>query len=150
MTSLYCHPQEFSGRCDEDLIPQIEALLSSGKTFTHIGTDRFDLIYNLTPEQEAEYYKLKYAGQIEEMLTSLFYAGNKRRYKSRRTPIDDLAGQLQISNLKHGTGLNYNPVLQYIHFIYCLPVLHGTLIERKGKDGVLCRSALRDEISELS
>lgn len=149
-TRLYCHPQELSGRCDEDLIPQIEALLSSGKTFTHTGTDRFELIYDLTPEQEVEYYKLKYAGRIEKMLTSLFYTGDKRRYKSRCSLIDDLAGQLQISTVKHGTELSFNPVLQYVHFAYRLLVLHGILIERKGKDGELCRSALRDEIPGLS
>jgi hypothetical protein len=49
--NLYLHPMNASGVVQEDLIPEVEKILSTGKTFEHYHTDVYDIIYDMTDEE---------------------------------------------------------------------------------------------------
>lgn len=48
---LYLHPQSASGEVEEDMIPDIEHILSYGTEFKHYHTDTYEILYDMTDDE---------------------------------------------------------------------------------------------------
>lgn len=154
-TDLYCHPMDLSGYCEENRIPEIEAILAKGTTFYHRRTDTYKQVYPYNREQETEYYRLTFREHIQARLLSLFTTKRRNLYKSPKEVIERLTNEIHIDTIKHTTGVSYgNPCETYITELYKEMVNKGLLIEAEKQIGActikLCRSANAKELKALN
>lgn len=154
-TDLYAHPMDLSGYCEESRIPEIEAVLAKGTTFSHRCTDTYKQIYPYNREQEIEYYRQTFRDYTWNKLLSLFTTKRRNLYKPQREIIDLLANQLGIDTVEHTCGVSSgNPCETYIYEVYKEMVTKGLLIEGQKRIGIssikLCRSANAKEIKYLN
>lgn len=154
-TDLYCHPMDLSGYCEVSRIPEIEAILAKGTTFTHRRTDTYKQVYPYNREQEIEYYRQTFRDYIHNELLSRFTTKRRNLYKSQREVIERLANQIRIHTIKHTLGVSCgDPCEAYIYEEYKEMVTKGLLIEGEKPVGVgkikLCRSANAKEIKYLN
>lgn len=154
-TDLYAHPMDLSGYCEESRIPEIEAVLAKGTTFSHRCTDTYKQVYPYNREQEIEYYRQTFRDCTRNRLLSLFTTKRRNLYKPQREIIDLLANQLGIDTVEHTCGVSSgNPCETYIYEVYKEMVTKGLLIEGQKRIGVssikLCRSANAKEIKYLN
>lgn len=152
---LYCHPMDLSGYCEENRIPEIEAILAKGTTFYHRRTDTYKQVYPYNREQETEYYRLTFREHIQARLLSLFTTKRRNLYKSPKEVIERLTNEIHIDTIKHTTGVSYgNPCETYITELYKEMVSKGLLIEAEKQIGTctikLCRSANAKELKALN
>lgn len=118
-TDLYCHPMDLSGYCEESRIPEIEAILAKGTTFSHRCTDTYKQVYPYNREQEIEYYRQNFHDHIQNNLLSLFSTKRRNLYKSQREVVEQLANQIRINTIKHTIGVAYgDPCETYITELY--------------------------------
>lgn len=154
-TDLYCHPMDLSGYCEESRIPEIEAILAKGTTFTHRRTDTYKQVYPYNREQEIEYYRQTFRDYIHNELLSRFTTKRRNLYKSQREVVEQLADQIRIDTIEHSSVISSgNPCETYIHELYKEMVTKGLLIEGEKWIGgaciKLCRSANAKEIKYLN
>lgn len=154
-TNLYCHPMDLSGYCEENRIPEIEAILAKGTTFSHRCTDTYKQVYPYNREQEIEYYRQTFRDYIHTSLLSLFTTKRRNLYKPQREVIEQLANQIRIDTIKHTFGVSCgDPCETYIYELYKEMVAKGSLIEGEKPVGIskikLCRSANAKEIKQLN
>lgn len=154
-TNLYCHPMDLSGFCEENRIPEIEAILTKGTTFYHRCTNTYKQVYPYNCEQETEYYRQTFRDYIHTSLLSLFTTKRRNLYKPQRKVIEQLANQIRIDTIKHTLGVSWgDPCETYIHELYKEMVAKGLLIEGEKPIGVctikLCRSANARELKALN
>lgn len=154
-TDLYAHPMDLSGYCEESRIPEIEAVLAKGTTFSHRCTDTYKQVYPYNREQEIEYYRQTFCDYTRNKLLSLFTTKRRNLYKPQREIIDLLANQLRIDTVEHTCGVSSGaPCETYIYEVYKEMVTKGLLIEGQKRIGVssikLCRSANAKEIKYLN
>lgn len=154
-TNLYCHPMDLSGFCEENRIPEIEAILAKGTTFYHRCTDTYKQVYPYNCEQETEYYRQNFRELIQTRLLSLFTTKRRNLYKSTGEVIEQLTNEIHIDTIEHTTGKSYaNPCETYITELYKEMVNKGLLIETEKQIGVctikLCRSANARELKALN
>lgn len=48
---LYLHPMDASGELQEDMVSEVEEILSKGKTFKHYHTDIYEILYDMSDEE---------------------------------------------------------------------------------------------------
>lgn len=154
-TDLYCHPMDLSGYCEENRIPEIEAILAKGTTFKHRCTDTYKQVYPYNREQETEYYRQTFRDYIHNELLSRFTTKRRNLYKPQREVIERLACQIRINTIKHTLGVSCgDPCETYIYELYKEMVAKGLLIEGEKPIGIgkikLCRSANAKEIKSLN
>ena len=154
-TDLYCHPMDISGYCEESRIPEIEAILAKGTTFSHRCTDTYGQVYPYNREQEIEYYRQTYRDHIENSLLSLFTTKRSNLYKCKKEIIERIANQNRINTVKHTIGISYgDPCETYVKEVYKELVDKNVLIESEKHldDGIikLCRSANAKELRALT
>ena len=51
-TRLYCHPESLSGPTEERHIALVEGTLRKGVSFRYERTDKYDRLYDFTPEED--------------------------------------------------------------------------------------------------
>ena len=78
-TSLYVHPMDLSGACDDALVPEVKNILSEGKTFTHYKTDVFDRLLDLSRDELIQAYRDK-GDEIDALLLNAFTTKRKNLY----------------------------------------------------------------------
>lgn len=153
-TDLYCHPMDLSGYCEESRIPEIEAILAKGTTFSHRCTDTYKQVYPYNREQEIEYYRQTFRDYIHSSLLSLFTTKRRNLYKSQREIIERLANQIRIDTIEHTCGVSCgDPCQTYVNELYKEMVTKGLLVEAEKIVGIsritLCRSANAKELKQL-
>lgn len=154
-TDLYCHPMDLSGFCEESRIPEIEAILARGTTFSHRCTDTYNQVYPYNREQETEYYRQNFREHIRTRLPLLFTTKRRNLYKSTTKIIERLTNEIRIDTIERITGKSYaNPCKTYITEIYEEMVDQGLLIEAEKQINTgtikLCRSLNAKEIKALN
>lgn len=154
-TDLYCHPMDLSGFCEESRIPEIEAILAKGATFSHRCTDTYNQVYPYNREQETEYYRQNFREHIRNRLPLLFTTKRRNLYKATKKIIEQLTNEIRIDTIERITGKSYaNPCKTYITEIYEEMVDQGLLIEAEKQSGEcaikLCCSANAKEIKALN
>jgi len=82
-SKLYCHPQVFSGYCQEDHIELIEEILTKAKSFSKKETTLFNEVLYLDVKQEMEYYRSIYGQRIRDSLISLFNTKDKFTFNDK-------------------------------------------------------------------
>lgn len=154
-TDLYCHPMDLSGYCEENRIPEIEAILAKGTTFSHRCTDTYKQVYPYNQEQEIEYYRQNFHDHVQNNLLSLFSTKRRNLYKSQQEVVEQLANQIRINTIEHTFGVSCGDACEtYIYELYENLVSKGMLIEAEKSIGVakikLCRSANAKELKVLN
>lgn len=150
-TDLYCHPMDISGYCEENRIPEIEAILAKGTTFSYRCTDTYKQVYPYNREQEIEYYRQNFHDHVQNSLLSLFATKRRNLYKYQRGILEQVANQIRIATIKHAIGTSYgDPCETYIKELYNELVDKKLLIEGEKQLGdctiKLCRSANAKEL----
>lgn len=151
-TDLYCHPMDISGYCEENRIPEIEAILAKGTTFRHRCTDTYKQVYPYNREQEIEYYRQNFHDYIQNDLLSLFATKRRNLYKYQREILEQVSNQIRIATIKHTAGVSYgDPCEAYVNEVYNELVDKKLLIEGEKQLGTskikLCRSANAKELN---
>ena len=154
-TDLYAHPMDIWGYCEECRIPEIEAILAKGTTFSHRCTDTYKQVYPYNREQEIEYYRQNFHDHVQSNLLSHFSTKRRNLYKPQREVVERLANQIRISTIEHTLGVSSgDPCETYIYELYKDLVSKGLLIEAEKSIGVsqikLCRSANAKELKVLN
>lgn len=154
-TDLYCHPMNISGYCEENRIPEIEAILAKGTTFRHRCTDTYKQVYPYNREQEIEYYRQNFKDHVQDSLLSLFATKRRNLYKYQRDILEGIANQIRIDTIKHTAGVSYgDPCETYVKELYNELVDKKLLIEGEKQLGdctiKLCRSANAKELKVLN
>lgn len=145
-TRLYCHPESLSGPTEERHIPLVEQLLARGVSFRYECTDKYDRLYDFTPEEELNYYRTAYASDIEEALLTAFRTSGPKLYKLREEILDLLVVRFMVHTVRRPSGTSFDsPCNHYIREVYNDLLRRGSLIEtrRKNRVGtilVYCRS----------
>ena len=86
---LYLHPMNFSGEVKAENIPAIKALLSTAKTFSCYGVDRYDAYLELSPEE----LRLTLEAQKERIAADLleaFQTPHRNSFHYGGAPLDQV------------------------------------------------------------
>lgn len=100
-TKLYVHPQEVSGACEDSLIPEVEAILAKGKTFSHYRTDTFGELFDLEGETLSAAYHTK--DEETKRLICKFFS-KPRDKRTVRMDLFELSEKVKIPTLKEYLG----------------------------------------------
>lgn len=134
-TRLYCHPESLSGPTEERHVPLIEQLLARGVSFRYECTDKYELLYDFTPEEEMNHYRTTYAPVIEEALLNAFRTSGSNHYKLREEILELLVERFMVHTVCRPLGTSFDsPCNRYIREIYNDLLRRGLLVETRRKD----------------
>ena len=130
-SSLYCHPMELSGPCDEKHYPIISSILNQASTCNLLNIEKLGPIYNVTDQ---EYEKALHAlrKDIEKDILVAFQTTHPMQYISGcYNNLAAVAEKYRIPTLKSYIGLSSCD----IQFKHITQVFNDMLRERK----IICK-----------
>lgn len=125
-TRLYVHPMELSGPCEDGLIPEVEAILAKGRSFSHYRTDRYDELLDLEGDDLMAAYRKK--NDSAEAIILKHFAKPK---KKECVPCDlfELANKVRIRTLDDYIGRSTgDPADVYMKEVYDSLVSRGLIV----------------------
>jgi hypothetical protein len=146
-TRLYCHPESLSGPTEERHIALVEEILRKGVSFRYERTDKYERLYDFTPEEELEYYRRTNAATVERVFLDAFHTRRSDHYKYRNEILELLVRRYMVHTVRCPTGTCFDsPCNRYVREMYDSLRRRGLLIqvERKNDAGSVlyyCRSA---------
>ena len=138
-TKLYVHPMEVSGPCEDSLVPEVEAILARGTTFSHYRTDKYDQLLDLEGAELSAAYHTK-DEETEKILLRHYVVPRKKG--NVRTDLFYLADKIRIKTLNDYIGrCTDDPAHAYMMEMYESLVEAGKIVS----DGNCVRAAREDE-----
>lgn len=126
-SSLYCHPMELSGPCEEKLYPVISAILEQASTCILLNIEKLGPVYKVT-DQEYEQALSALRKDIEKDLLEAFQTPHPTKFlPGYYDKLTTVAEQYRIPTLKSYIGISSND----IHIKYTTQVFSDML--RNGK-----------------
>ena len=138
---LYLHPMDFSGWVAEDSIPEIDAALSTAKTFKHRVTDVCARGYNFT-ESEFQAELDARRGNIEDRLREMFRTKRRNLWKRGAHAVGTMkSGVPYVDRLP---GLRHSALegaeLAYVSAVFDAMLANGEIIHTQDSMGDLYRT----------
>lgn len=146
-TRLYCHPESLSGPTEERHIALVEETLRKGVSFRYERTDKYDRLYDFTPEEELEYYRRTNAATVERVFLDAFHTRRRDHYKYRNEILELLVQRYMVCTVRCPSGIRFDsPCNRYVREIYDSLCRRGLLIQTEKKNDAgsvlyYCRSA---------
>ena len=130
-SSLYCHPMELTGPCEQKLYPIVIAILSLASTCSLLSIEALGPVYNITNQEYRN--ALNFVRKdIEKELMEAFHTKNKMQYiHGYYERVDHVAMHYRIPTLSSYIGTSSND----IQIKYTTEVFQDLL--RRGK--ILCK-----------
>ncbi len=133
---LYLHPQSASGELQEDLIPEVEKILSKGTTFKHYKTDVYETLFNMSDE---EYQKIL-EGQEKEIRKDLLEGFKTKRSNlfitSSWAVIERVKEKYHIQRIQQHLGRSSdNLEWKYVGEIFNKMIEEGCFVTAETKNG---------------
>lgn len=110
-------------------------------------TDKYDRLYDFTPEEELEYYRRTNAETVERVFLAAFQTRRRDHYKYRNEILEPLVQRYMVHTVRCPTGTRFDsPCNRYVREVYDSLCRRGLLIqvEKKNDAGSVlyyCRSA---------
>lgn len=139
---LYLHPMDASGELQEDLISEVEEILSKGKTFTHYNTDIYEILHDMSDE-EYQIYLEENRNNIESDILNAFKTKRKNLYiVQSHAVIDNIKEKYRIQRIQeHICRSSNNIEWQYVADIFLKLINDNKIIVAKTKSGEGYRTA---------
>jgi hypothetical protein len=83
---LYLHPMDASGEVQEDLIPEVEKILSKGTTFKFRNTDVYETLLDMSDDEYQQYLESK-RSYIEADILALFKTKRKNLFVTNTSAV---------------------------------------------------------------
>jgi hypothetical protein len=83
---LYLHPMDASGEVQEDLIPEVENILSKGTTFKFKNTDIYETLLDMSDDEYQQYLESK-RSYIEADILALFKTKRKNLFVTNTSAV---------------------------------------------------------------
>ena len=133
---LYLHPMDASGELQEDLIPEVEQILSKGTTFKHYHTDIYEILYDMS---DKEYLKIL-EGQEKEIRKDILEGFKTKRSNlyiaSSFTVIERVKEKYRIQRIQAHMGRSSdNLEWKYVGELFNKMIEEGRFITAETKNG---------------
>lgn len=140
--SLYLHPMDASGELQEDLITEVEEILSKGKTFTHFQTNICEILYDMSDEEYQKYLD-ENKNQIESDILNAFKTKRKNLYVVQSNAvISNIKEKYHIQRIKEHICRSSDDIeWRYVSKIFNQLVNDNKIIVAKTKGGNGYRTA---------
>lgn len=149
-SSLYCHPMELSGPCEQKLYPMITAILSLASTCSLQSIETLGPVYNLT---DHEYRSIldHVRKDIEKDLLNAFRTKNKMEYiNGCYQKINDVAMRYRIPTLNSYIGISSSDTqITYTTQVFDDLLQNGKILRKENNRGTaMYRSITGEELLE--
>lgn len=140
-------PESLSGPTEERHIALVKETLRKGVSFRYERTDKYDRLYDFTPEEELEYYRRTNAETIERVFLDAFHTRRRNHYKYRNEILELLVRRYMVCTVRCPSGIRFDsPCNRYVREIYDSLCRRGLLIQTEKKNDAgsvlyYCRSA---------
>lgn len=140
--SLYLHPMDASGELQEDLIPEVEEILSKGKTFTHYNTDVYEILQDMS-DDEYQIYLEENKNNIESDILKAFKTKRKNLYVVQSSAvIENIKEKYRIQRIQeHICRSSNNLEWKFVSEIFEQLLKDNKIIVAKTKSGNGYRTA---------
>ena len=149
-SSLYCHPMELSGPCEQKLYPMVTAILSLASTCNLQSIEKLGHVYDITDQ---EYCSALHTVRkdIEKDLLAAFRTQSKMQYTyGFYDKVDDVANRYRIPTTNSYIGTSSNDIqVKYTTQVFNDLVKEGKILCKENKDGKkMYRSITGSELLE--
>ena len=134
---LYLHPIDASGEVREDLIPEVENILSKGTTFKFRKTDIYEVLFDMSDEEYQHYLEGK-RGQIEDDLLTLFKTKRKNLFVANTSAaIEKTKEKYRIQRVSEHMGRSSSDLeWRYVDKVFRDMVKQGRFDTAETKSGI--------------
>lgn len=141
-SSLYVHPMELTGPCEESLIPEVRAILGAGTTFRFTSLEKFEALVDATPEQVQKMYEDNNE-QNDRLIVEAFKTPSKDKYVNVFTVLFDLGWKVKIKTTTDYVGVRCSgdQVDKYLNSRFDELVKEGKILLKETNNIDYARSA---------
>lgn len=135
-SSLYCHPMELSGPCEEKLYPIVSAILNQATTCSLQSIEKLGQVYKLS-DHEYENALHSIRKDIEKDLLNAFKTTHPMEFISGYyNNLSTVAEQYRVPTLKSYIGLSSNDVqVKYITQVFNDMIKDGKILCKENNHG---------------
>lgn len=134
---LYLHPMDASGEVQEDMIPEVEKILSKGTTFKFRNTDVYETLLDMSDDEYQQYLESK-RSYIEADILALFKTKRKNLFVTNTSAvIQKVKEKYRIQRIQEHIGRSSdNLEWRYVDKVFRDMVKQGRFDTAETKSGI--------------